>query len=204
MAAGSVAALAASLPAAAASLWTNTASPAIPSIPGSPFELGVKFQSDTAGYITALRFYKCSANTGRHVGHLWSGTGTLLASAVFTSESASGWQQVTLSTPVAIQAHTTYVASYWDPTGYHSANRYYFRTTYNKPPLHALGDGVSGSNGVYRMGSSGFPALTSESSNYWVDVVFTPSSPAGSPQAPTRFLTATPASLNFGNTTVGT
>ena len=40
-------------------------------------------------------------------------------------------------------------------------------------PLHALQDGVSGGDGVYRYGTaSGFPSSTFNSTNYWVDVVF--------------------------------
>jgi uncharacterized protein DUF4082 len=42
-------------------------------------------------------------------------------------------------------------------------------------PLHALANGVSGGNGVYRYGpSSTFPDQSWASSNYWVDVVFEP------------------------------
>ena len=32
----------------------------------------MKFRSDVAGQVTALRFYKGSGNTGTHVGHLWT------------------------------------------------------------------------------------------------------------------------------------
>ena len=40
-------------------------------------------------------------------------------------------------------------------------------------PLHALQNGVSGPNGVYAYGAaSAFPSQTFNSSNYWVDVVF--------------------------------
>ena len=35
----------------------------------------MKFQSDVAGYITGIRFYKLSNNTGTHVGNLWSSAG---------------------------------------------------------------------------------------------------------------------------------
>ena len=49
-----------------------------------PLEVGVKFRADEDGYITALRFYKQSNNTGTHVGHLWSADGQLLATATFT------------------------------------------------------------------------------------------------------------------------
>ncbi len=39
-------------------------------------EVGVKFKADSNGTITGLRFYKAAANTGTHVGHLWSTSGT--------------------------------------------------------------------------------------------------------------------------------
>ncbi|MCA1466256.1 DUF4082 domain-containing protein, partial [Bradyrhizobium sp. NBAIM18] len=78
----------------------------------SPVEVGVKFTASVNGTITGLRFYKGSLNTGPHIADLWSSTGTLLATATFTNETASGWQQVNFSTPVAITAGTTYVASY--------------------------------------------------------------------------------------------
>ena len=44
----------------------------------------------------------------------------------------------------------------------------------DNPPLHALAGSVDGGNGVYRYGVSGFPAPATSSSNYWVDVVYTP------------------------------
>ena len=56
----------------------------------SPAELGVKFRSDKFGTITALRFYKATANTGTHTGSIWSADGQLLAQATFQSETAAG------------------------------------------------------------------------------------------------------------------
>ena len=50
----------------------------------------MKFTSDTTGLVTGVRFYKASANTGTHTGSLWSATGTLLATATFSSESRLG------------------------------------------------------------------------------------------------------------------
>ena len=38
----------------------------------SAVELGVKFKSDIDGFITGVRFYKGAANTGTHVGNLWT------------------------------------------------------------------------------------------------------------------------------------
>ena len=76
---------------------------------GAGVELGVKFTSNFNGTITGLRFYKSTANTGTHIGNLWSSTGTLLATDTFTNETDSGWQQVNFSIPVAITANTVYV-----------------------------------------------------------------------------------------------
>ena len=39
--------------------------------------LAVKLRSDVNGFITGIRFYKSAANTGSHVGNLWTNTGTL-------------------------------------------------------------------------------------------------------------------------------
>src|SRR4051812_6014964 len=75
------------------------------------YELGMKFTSDNATQVTHILFYKTASSSGSHVAHLWSNTGTLLATQPFVTESASGWQEVTLTTPVAIPANTTYVVS---------------------------------------------------------------------------------------------
>ena len=87
---------------------------------------GVKFTSSQNGYITGIRFYKSAANTGTHVGSIWTTAGVLLGSVNFTGESASGWQQATFTTPIAVTAGTTYVASYLAPTGHYSDDSAYF------------------------------------------------------------------------------
>ena len=98
----------------------------------------MKFSSDTNGYITGLRFYKASTNTGTHVANLWTSTGTRLATATFTNETASGWQEVTFASPVAIAANTVYVASYHTTIGHYSDDQYYFADKgIDNPPLHA-------------------------------------------------------------------
>jgi len=75
------------------------------------YELGMKFRVARSGQITAIRYWKSSSDSGTHAGRLWSSTGALLASTTFTGETASGWQQQLLSTPLAVQANTTYVVS---------------------------------------------------------------------------------------------
>ncbi|HET9739730.1 MAG TPA: DUF4082 domain-containing protein [Solirubrobacteraceae bacterium] len=156
------------------SIWAPSATPSRTDSDTGSVEIGVKFRAEVDGFITGLRFHKSTANTGTHVGHLWTRTGQLLATATFTNETASGWQQVSLSTPVAVTANTTYVASYHAPNGRYSVNSSQFATAgVDNPPLRALRDGEDGGNGVYGYGPSGtFPNGTYQSEGYWVDVVF--------------------------------
>ncbi len=138
-------------------------------------ELGVKFSSEVTGNVTGVRFYKAAANTGTHIGSLWSAGGTPLASATFTGESASGWQQVNFSSPVPISAGATYVASYLAPNGHYSDNPAAFSSAgVSNPPLQALANSIT-PDGVYAYSSSStFPNNTFNSSNYYVDVLFEP------------------------------
>ncbi len=139
-------------------------------------DVGVKFTSEVPGTVTGIRFYKATANTGTHVASLWSAGGTLLAEATFAGESASGWQQVNFTAPVAIAANTTYVASYLAPKGDYSDNSSQFTTNpFSNPPLSALASPVS-ANGVYIYSAAkAFPTTSFKATNYWVDVDFEPS-----------------------------
>jgi hypothetical protein len=149
--------------------------PANPHFDDRAVTLGVKFRADVDGFVTGVRFYKDARDTGAHLGELWSGTGLLLASATFT-ESASGWQEASFATPVAITAGTTYIAANHTTTGYPQDVGYFSATGVDAPPLHALKDGVDGGNGVYGYdvvpGTSAFPDQSFQGSNYYVDVVF--------------------------------
>jgi Domain of unknown function (DUF4082)/Bacterial Ig-like domain/Bacterial Ig domain/Purple acid Phosphatase, N-terminal domain len=160
------------------SIWSGSTTPAneAETTDANAVELGVKFRPAVDGRITGLRFYKGTTNIGTHVGHLWSRTGTMLAEATFTGESAHGWQQISLSNPVNVTAGTTYVASYHAPNGNYAFNSSYFASSsFESGPLTALADGVDGGNGVYAYGPSrSFPSNTWQSTNYWVDVVFDP------------------------------
>jgi hypothetical protein len=156
------------------SVWSSTAVPTTPAVPGAQAEeLGLTFMPDLPGYITGVRFYKSSTNLGQHIGYLWTDTGTLLASVTFTNETASGWQQANFATPVAISANTPYVVSYWSPKGHYADDAGYFATAgVTNQMLYAPPNGQYGANGSYAT-SKVFPASSSNSSNYWVDVVFT-------------------------------
>ena len=175
------------------SLWGGNVSPPasdVDSTDNGAIEVGVKFRADTFGQISGIRFYKASANTGTHVGSLWTSTGQLLAQATFTNETTSGWQTVTFSSPVSIMANTTYVAGYYAPSGHYSKTAGYFYpfpaptaiggAIHDSAPLHFFDANTPGGDGVFAYGSQPqFPTSTFQAGNYWVDVSFTPSPPPG-------------------------
>ena len=171
-----------------ANVWPETAVPDVVSAADTnSVELGVKFRANVNGYVTGLRFYKGPSNTGTHVGNLWTATGTRLATATFTNETASGWQQVNFASPVAITANTVYVASYFAPQGGYSYTRQYFAGGgITVDPLYLLGDVEGGGNGLYQYsGSTAFPTNSYQATNYWVDVVFDPVAPGADTTPPT-------------------
>ncbi|MBE0540498.1 MAG: DUF4082 domain-containing protein, partial [Verrucomicrobia bacterium] len=182
----------------ASSIWADSALPAITSAnDSSPVEVGVKFQSAVPGFVTGIRFYKGAANTGTHVGTLWSAAGSPLASEAFVDESGSGWQFQAFSTPVAIDANTTYVASYHAPAGGYAVNGGFFTGSgVDNYPVRALADGEDGPNGVYRYGPSGFPSDYHNANNYWVDVVFVES--VGPDEEPPTVTGVSPADAATG------
>ena len=177
------------------SIWGTSYSPKVNSdydgSRGQTFELGVQFESNVSGVVTGVLFYKQRGMSGTNVGHLWSSNGTLLASATFSNETGSGWQHVSFSNPVSILADTFYTVSY--STG---SPLFYFESGYfanggvTNGNLTAPSDtdinGTILDNGVYNYGGD-FPNSSQYSANFWVDLLFSPSSgdaiPAVSPSA---------------------
>lgn len=154
-------------------LWKETDVPSIPSVDDAgAVELGVKFFSETAGKIKGIRFYKGANNIGTHTATLWTTGGALLATATFTNETETGWQEVLFSEPVDITANTTYVASYHAPNGRYAATGNYFSGSRDSAPLQAPSTTVANGNGVFKYGASSFPDQSFNATNYWVDVVF--------------------------------
>jgi hypothetical protein len=155
-------------------LFATTAVPTtITNADAAAVELGMKFQVSTAGKAQGVRFYKGPKNTGTHTGHLWSSTGTLLASVTFAGETASGWQQALFATPVALTVGTIYVISYHTAVGEYSSNANFFAAAVTNGPITAPSSAAGGGNGLYTYGTaSAFPKSTFNATNYWVDVVF--------------------------------
>jgi hypothetical protein len=178
------------------SIWTPSTVPGtVDAADNNAVEVGVRFESNVAGSITGIRFYKGALNTGTHTGSLWTNTGTLLATGTFSGETASGWQTLVFTSPVNISANTIYVASYHTTVGEYAADANYFTTSgVTNGPLTALSNSTPGGNGVYIYGSGGvFPSNTYSSGNYYVDVTFVPSGPI----TPT-VTTVTPANAATG------
>ncbi len=175
------------------SIWTDSDTPETSNAyDGRATQSGTKFRSTASGYITGLKFYKGNQNTGTHTGQLYARDGTLLAEAVFTNETPSGWQTVYFAAPVAITAGTTYIASYHSASGYYAVTTNYLTAPVHRPPLTALADGTDGGNGVYRYSPTpAFPTASYAASNYWVDVVF--ETTVGPDTTPPTVLTVTPA-----------
>jgi hypothetical protein len=149
-----------------------------------PVELGTRFTVSTAGSVTAIRFYKNSANTGTHTGALWSSSGARLASVTFTGESKTGWQTARLSTPVKIVTGQSYVASYHTDTGRYAAKVGAFLNgaTIGNATIRAQA-------GVYRYGTRAYPSSTWQGAAYYVDALFTPQASTPTP-SPTPSTTA--------------
>jgi len=159
------------------SIWGNSYVPSENYYSNGSYEVGVKFTASVAGEVTGVRFYKQTWMGGvTHVGHLWSSSGALLATATFTNESAYGWQQVTFSSPVAILANTVYIASFSTGGGYFGITSPFFTSGgVTNGPLEALPNSISGGDGVYNRAGA-FPDVDSNGMNFWADVAFAPSS----------------------------
>jgi hypothetical protein len=145
-------------------------------VTGYSGEFGVKFGSYVTGYITGIKFYKSATNTGTHVVNLWTINGVNLATKTVADETASGWQTQLFDTPVLISPYTTYVASYFGPSGHWTRTVSYFgATNFTAYPLYALasllgtgynGCAASSATSIYPNEGSG------DGRNFWVDVLF--------------------------------
>lgn len=174
-------------PACPCTLLPDTAAPGTPpSDDAQPVELGLRFDSDVTGAITGVRFFKGAGNDGTHVGELWTEAGQLLASATFTDETATGWQEVRFASPVLIDRNAGYVAAYHTDAGHYAETNDGLQGFTDSGSLHVLPRSPGlGTGGVYAYGPGGtFPGQTFQASDYWVTPVFVPSLPVTSAPDP--------------------
>lgn len=182
------------------SILNHSVQPATPVDPDrNSVELGIKFSSSSAGSISALQFYRSSAQTRSYTGSLWSASGTRLATASFPASSVVGWQTAKLTKVVPVAKGQTLVASYYAIGGAYPATNRVFTSSYT-----ANGFTVPVNGGVYRYGSvSGFPTQSWEGSNYFVDVVFTPTADPSLVTPPPTSTTTPNAGWTVTRSTVG-
>uniref|UniRef100_UPI0025E18731 DUF4082 domain-containing protein n=1 Tax=Lapillicoccus sp. TaxID=1909287 RepID=UPI0025E18731 len=168
------------------SIWSSGAVPKVAADSDTQrTTLGLRFGVAKAGWIQAIRFYKAAQNTGVHTGYLYSSAGGLLSQVTFAAESSQGWQEATLSQPVAVTAGSTYVAAYTAPAG-----RYSDDTSTLSPQKTAVHGALTALQGVYTYGT-GVPSSTWQSSNYFVDVRYSTKAYAPVPTGPTPTGTTT-------------
>ena len=139
------------------SIWPDRPCPRTrPRTTPAPVELGVKFRADIDGYITGVRFYKGTANTGTHIGNLWTTTGTLLATATFTGETAVGLAAGQLRQPRSPSPPNTDLRRLVPRRhGHYADDRGYFATGRPTPRRCTRPRaGAGGANGVYRYGAA--------------------------------------------------
>ena len=136
----------------------------------------MKFTASVAGEVTGVRFYKESGMSGQNVGHLWSSTGTLLATATFTNESSSGWQQVNFSSPVAITGQHRLHRLVLHERGLfrHHHRLFHVRRGHQRAAARPAQQRPRRRWGLNRPGD--FPNGNGNGMNFWADVAFVPSS----------------------------
>ena len=128
-----------------------------------PLTLGVRMTTTAEGSVTKVRFYKDPIFAGAHTVYVWNSLGTVLAQQLFQNETGSGWQELTLNTPVLIAANSTFSVGFSLTDG-----GFVFNTgsiaNQTSGPLTVV-------NGYYSETPGSFPNLTN-SFHYLIDFTF--------------------------------
>lgn len=174
--------------AATENIW-ETAAPSSSSAERIRYELGTIFSPTVNGTITGVRVYAVNGESGTHTARVWNNsTGTVIGGPYTTTAAGTGWVTYTLSTGVSIDAGTNYTVSI--TTGGDSSR--HFAATVNA----LVSSGSNGQHltypvnaGVYTTTLGSRPTQTWQSSNYFRDIVFSPS--GGTTPTPTNTPTPT-------------
>jgi len=84
-----------------------------------------------------------------------------------------GWQVANFVSPIPISANTTYISAYYCPVGQGAGDPNELKNGVTNGPLIAPASSAVGGNGVYNS-KNAFPKSSHQASNYYVDVLFTP------------------------------
>src|SRR5574343_1931572 len=136
---------------------------------GNAVNLGVKFQTSTAGTMTHCWFYKIAADTGTHTCTVYRVfDGSTVGTVDFADESESGWQDQAFASALNIAADEDYIVTVSHPTGNWTSNVDYFASTYTNGNLTATTEGTDYA-GRYVYGASMAYPINDSPRNYWVD-----------------------------------
>jgi hypothetical protein len=155
---------------------------AVPSDPtgaGKTVTLGVKFWSSESGTVSGIRFYRAAVSSSGYIASLYKADGTLLGSSTLAQETGPvpGWQVANFMSPITVAANTTYVSAYYCPVGQGAQDLNGLKNGVTNGPLTAPASSAVGGNGVYNV-KNAFPKSSQQASNYYVDVLFTPTGSA--------------------------
>lgn len=136
---------------------------------GNAVNLGVKFQTSTAGTMTHCWFYKIAADTGTHTCTVYRVLdGSTVGTVDFADESESGWQDQAFASALNIAANEDYIVTVSHPTGNWTSNVDYFASTYTNGNLTATTAGTD-YPGRYVYGASMAYPTNDSARNYWTD-----------------------------------
>jgi Domain of unknown function (DUF4082) len=134
--------------------------------------VGLKFFTQIATTVTGVRFYKIAGMAGPHTGLIYDNTGTLVQSIAFGTETASGWQSVDFTAPVALPANTTYMIAVFMADGNYTATQHALTAAITNGALTAPASTgpPPNQNGLFTYGvAAALPASGNLDQNYWVD-----------------------------------
>jgi hypothetical protein len=157
--------------------------------------VGTALKATVAGSIASVWVYVGNTNLNGtsgtalvYNGGAWSDAPqTVIIQQAFTFQGTVGWQEVTLTSPVAATANTVYIAAVHFPNGHYSATAGGFASEVVNGTLVGLkGNGslpYDIGNGRFAYGASpSYPQNRSGNfTTYWVDVTFTETNGGGNP-----------------------
>lgn len=143
--------------------------------------VGVKFEVRGAPFVSGVKFYKGTDNTGTHVAHLYNvTTSTELASEEFTGETSTGWQTVSFDSNIQVRDDHSYMVWVSMPNGHYAADGTFAGGSNYFGPFGHGQYGNAEDVVIIPAGNSGMYSYTSDhttvpsnatSNNYWVSPV---------------------------------
>ena len=150
--------------------------------------LGIRFFSSVNATVVGIRYYRGATDMAvNEVGALYTVNAnvadSLLSQGNFGSDTAVGWKEITLSSPVAITASTNYVAAVFFPFGKYTSLTAGINSDIVSGILTGRGHAPPVLNCLYKYGSSlEAPDGSGGGNLYGVDVIVEYNAPGGSLQ----------------------